>query len=88
MNIKPKKDIRKMTIEELMKFVSDFDLNPQANYILLDYLKKTSNNDYNKYIGKYKYSLNFQDALLLKCFINNDIIQILKEFNKNFKKKQ
>ena len=35
MNIKPKKDIRKMTVEELMKFISDFDLNPQANYIRL-----------------------------------------------------
>ena len=84
MNIKPKKDIKKMTIEEIKEFVSEFDLNPEANYIILDYLKKTSINDFNKYIEKYKYTLNFKDAFLLKSFTSDEVKQILEEFNKNF----
>ena len=85
LNIKPKKDIDKMSIEELKEFVSEFDLNPKANYLLLKYLKNKSPQEFNKYMPKYKNTLDFQDALKLYCFLKGDIEPILKEFNNKFK---
>ena len=85
MNIKPKKEINKMTIEELKEFASEFDLNPQVNYKILYFLKeKKSSNEFEKYIGKYKYTLDFQDAHRLSAFNVNDVKLILGEFNENF----
>lgn len=84
MNIKPKKEINEMTIEELKEFASEFDLNPKVNYKLLSFLKTNSFHDFDKYIGKYKYTLDFQDALRLRAFDANDVKSILVEFNENF----
>ena len=48
-------------------------------------MQKASPQDFNKYISKYKYTLDFQDALNLNCFLTKDISKILKEFNDKFK---
>ena len=83
--IKPNKDINKMTLDELKQFAHKNDLIPEVNFKLLLYLKKNENNIYRKYIEKYKYTLNFQDALTLECFENSHIIKMIKEYNSNIK---
>lgn len=85
LNIKPKKNIEKMSIEDLKEFASIFDLNPKINYKLLDYLKSKEIEEYKKYIEKYKYSLDFEDASKLNCFTNKEIKIIKDEFNKRMK---
>ena len=88
LNKKPPKDINQMNIEELKEFASEFDLNPKVNYKVLEYLKKNSPTEFNKYIEKYKYTLDFEDALNLGCFNNKKVKLILQEFNNNFKNSQ
>ena len=83
--IKPNKDINKMTLDELKQFAHKNDLIPEVNFKLLLYLKKNEYNINRKYIEKYKYTLNFQDALTLECFENSHIIKMIKEYNSNIK---
>jgi len=85
LNIKPEKNIDKMSIEEIKKFASLFDLNPEINFKLLKYLKINSKTDYNIFVKKYKYTLNFKDALILDCFKKEEIIFIQQEFFENAK---
>ena len=54
MNIKLEKDVKNMKIDEIKEFASNFDINPKINFQLLNYLKKNSPSEYNKYINKYK----------------------------------
>ena len=86
LNIKPKKQISLMNIEEMKEFASEFDLNQSINYLILKYLKENCHEDYNKYIKKYKYTLDFKDALILNCFEKEKINLIKNEFNQNIKK--
>ena len=83
LNIKPTKIIKNMDISELKKFAHKFDINPEINYVLLSYLKKSEPADYNKYISKYRYTLYFKDAWTLKCFENQIITEMLNEYNDN-----
>ena len=85
-NIKPKKDINIMNSQELKEFAHKFDINPEINYKLLSDLMKKEPNEYCKYIDKYKYTLNFQDAIKLECFDKNEIVLIINEFNNNIVK--
>ena len=83
LNIQPPKDIKKMNINELKNFAHIFDINPEINYRILLYLKASKSEDYNKYIPKYKYTLNFKDTFLLKCFDKHNIYEMLKDYNEN-----
>ena len=74
-----------MNIEKLKKFASLFDLNPEINFKLVKYLKDNSPKDYDIFIKKYKYTLNFKDALILGCFKKEEIESIQKEFFENAK---
>jgi len=85
LNKQPPKDINKMNIEELKSFASEFDLNPKINYKILEYLKRNSSTEFKRYIEKYKYTLDFEDALKLGCFEIKKVKLILEEFNQNFK---
>ena len=86
LNINPKKAIDKMDINEIKEFASQFDLNPIINNKLLNYLKNNSKDDYIIFIKKYKYTLDFKDALKLDCFKKEEIDFIKKEFSENVKK--
>ena len=86
--IQPEKNINEMNINELKEFADQFDLNPEINYKLLSYLKQNNPSSYKKYISKYKYTLDFKDALELKCFDEKEIIEVLDEFNQNLIKKK
>ena len=81
--IETKENINNMTINNLKEFAHNFDINPDINFRLLSYLEKNSPKEYKKYINKYKFTLKFQDALKLKCFDENEISQVVDEFNKN-----
>ena len=81
--IETKENINNMTINNLKEFAHNFDINPDINFRLLSYLEKNSPKEYKKYINKYKFTLKFQDALKLKCFDENEISQVMDEFNKN-----
>ena len=83
LNIQPKKNENEMNINELKTFAHKFDINPKINYYLLLELKKNEPDTYLKYFPKYKYTLDFQDALCLNCFENEDIENTLKEYNKH-----
>ena len=85
LNIKPEKHIDKMNIKEIKKFASLFDLNPEINFKLLKYLKNNSRKDYDHFIEKYKYTLDFKDALILDCFKKEEIELTQKEFFENAK---
>ena len=84
-NIKPGKKVEHMKINELKEFADKFDLNPEINYQLLKNLGK-NNPEYKKYITKYKYTLDFEDALSLGCFDNQYIINMVNEYNNNISK--
>lgn len=77
----PKMPIKKMKINELMEFADKNDLNPEVNYIILSHLKKNNFNDYKRYIKKYKYTLNFKEAIILECFDTKEIDKMIKEYN-------
>ena len=80
------KYINKLSLEELKSIASNFDLDPLINFRLLSLLKKNKNSEYKKYITKYKYTLNYEDAKKLNCF-NDDENKIKEEHEKNFKEK-
>ena len=80
--MEPQKDISKMNINELKTFAHYFDLNPKVNYKLLLYLKKNKLDLYNMYIDKYKYTLDFKDAIDLKCIDKEELKSTFDEFNK------
>ena len=84
-NIQPKKILKEMNISELKEFAHKFDLNAKVNYIVLSYLNKNNSGEYQKYIDKYRFTLDFQDALDLKCFDIKDIKKMMNEYNKNIK---
>ena len=84
-NIKPDKTAENMNINELKEFADKFDLNPIINYKLLNKLGK-NNSDYKKYINKYKYTLDFQNALSLECFDKQYIVEMMNEYNNNISK--
>ena len=81
-DIKPQKDINKMNINELKTFAHYFDLNPKVNYKVLLYLKNKEPDDYNMYIDKYKYTLDFMDAIDLECISKEELKSTFDEFNK------
>ena len=81
--IQPSKDIKKMSINELKEFVDKFDINPEANHQLLSYFQKNKIEEYNKYIQKYRYTLDFKNALSLDCFEQKKIVNALNEYNRN-----
>ena len=78
--------IKNSSFEDLKIISSNFDINPIVNFKLLSILKQKSKEEYNKYISKYKYTLNYKDAKKLKCF-SNDEKDILKELKSNYKDK-
>ena len=78
--------IKNSSLEDLKIISSNFDLNPKVNFKLLSILKNESKAEYNKYIAKYKYTLNYNDAKKLKCF-SKDENDIIRDLNINFKNK-
>ena len=72
------KDINNLALESLKIIASNFDLDPLINFRLLSLLKEKNISEYNKYITKYKYTLNYEDAKNLKCF-KDDVSKIIKE---------
>ena len=84
-NIKLTKDIKKMSINEVKQFAHKFDLNPAINFRVLSDLKKNNPQEYKRYIVKYKYTLDFKDALSLDCFDKDELNKILNEYNDNIK---
>ena len=78
--------IKKTSLKDLKIFASNFDINPKVNFKLLSILKKESKSEYNKYIDKYKYTLDYNDAKKLKCFSNIEN-EIIKDLNTDFKYK-
>ena len=83
--IQPNKNIKDMNIKELKEFAHKFDINADINYLLLLHLQKKEPKEFNKYIQKYKYTLHFKDAVKLKCFENDYIMNTLNEYNNNVK---
>ena len=79
-------DINNLTLENLKIIASNFDLDPLINFRLLSLLKNSNISEYNKYIIKYKYTLNYEDANKLKCFKDNEE-EIKKECFNNFGEK-
>ena len=54
--------IKNCPLKDLKIIASNFDINPEVNFKLLSILKKESKSEYDKYIDKYKYTLNYNDA--------------------------
>jgi hypothetical protein len=76
-------DIDKLTLKDLKILASNFDINPLVNFKLLSLLREKNKVEYNKFIVKYKYTLNYSDAKKLNCFdVNEESIK--NECNKNF----
>ena len=61
-------EINKLSFNDLKIKASHFDLNPSLNFKLLSLLKNNYKLEYDKYITKYKYTLNYDDAKKLNCF--------------------
>ena len=83
------KDINNLPLESLKTIASNFDLDPSINFRLLSLLKEKSISEYNKYITKYKYTLNYEDAKKLNCFNDNEKEiknECFKNFNENIDK--
>lgn len=77
------KDINKIPLEDLKIIASNFDLDPLINFRVLLLLKEKDIEEYNRYITKYKYTLNYEDSKKLKCFNINEN-EIKNECLKNF----
>jgi len=71
------------SLNDLKIFASNFDINPKVNFKLLSILKEENKSEYNKYIDKYKYTLDYNDAKKLECFPINEN-EIIKELNDNY----
>lgn len=80
------KDINSLSLENLKIIASNFDIDPLINFRLLSLLKVKNISEYNKYITKYKYTLNYTDAKKLNCFKDN-IEEIKKQCLINFGEK-
>ena len=80
-----KENIKNAPLEKLKIICSNFDINPDFNFKLLSNLKRTDRAEYNKYIDKYKYTLNYSDAKKLGCFPNveKDTLKELKVYCKD-----
>ena len=76
-------DINNFSLEQLKINCSNFDLNSKLNFKLLSKLKEKNIDEYNIYITKYKYTLEYEDAKNLNCF-NDKEKDIIKECYKNF----
>jgi len=76
-------DINNFSLEQLKINCSNFDLNSKLNFKLLSKLKEKNIDEYNIYITKYKYTLEYEDAKNLDCF-NDKEKDIIKECYKNF----
>ena len=76
--------IKNFSFEQLKINASIFDLNPLINFKLLSQLHKNDLTEYNKYIIKYKYTLNYDDAKKLGCFAVKEK-EIIEECQNNFK---
>ena len=79
-------EIKNKSLLELKSIASKFDINPLINYKLLSFLKTQDKNEYDKYISKYKYTLNYSEAKILKCFTDNEksiILENQKYFGKD-----
>ena len=69
--------------EFIKKYVSYFDLNPQANFYALQNIPS-----YKKYLYKYKYTLFYEDAKKLGCFndVNeSDLIRSINNYLRSLK---
>ena len=77
------KNIYNLSLEQLKVIASNFDLDPLINFRLLSLLKEENFSEYNKYITKYRYTLNYEDAKKLKCF-EDDENELKNECLKNF----
>ena len=89
-------EIQLLNLQQLKVLANKFDLNPLINFRLLYLLKNSQNikdqEDYKKYIKKYRYTLNYEDAIKLKCFNDSENTKYINEFlsnldnNKNYSK--
>jgi hypothetical protein len=89
-------EIQLLNLQQLKVLANKFDLNPLINFRLLYLLKNSQNikdqEDYKKYIKKYRYTLNYEDAIKLKCFNDSENTNYINEFlsnldnNKNYSK--
>lgn len=61
-----------MKLIDLKKEASNFDINPKVNYKLLPLLKQKEKSTYDKFVYKYKYTLDFRDAKSLHCFTEEE----------------
>ena len=77
-------EINASSLDELKIKASHFDLNPSLNYKLLSALKKESKSEYIKYITKYKYTLDYENAKELNCFQDNENDIINESLSYNF----
>ena len=68
---------------DLKKAASTFDVNPAVNYKLLSLLKQKEKSTYDKFITKYKYTLDYRDAKSLNC-LNEDENKIILESKRYF----
>ena len=62
--------------ESLKRYVSYFDLNPKINFQVFQLI-----DSYNKYLKKYKYTLDYDDAKKLGCFKDVDENDLIKSIN-------
>ena len=79
-------DIQTMPINKLKKLASEFDLNPKINFKLLEYLLKNEKDEYDKYIKKYKYTLEYKDAKELNCFCSEFVKKMEQLYINNLRK--
>lgn len=84
--------IKNLELPELKRLASKFDVNPLINFRLLFLLKNSNNKkdqqDYKKYINKYRFTLEYNDAKNLACFDPSEEKNIIDEFFNNLNIKQ
>lgn len=80
---KLKVSVDSMTIEEIKRFAEQNDLEPKVNFKLLQYLQKDEKKEYDNYIKKYKYTLNFKDAMMLNCLDKQKVKECVDLYNNN-----
>jgi len=67
--------------EHLKQYISVFDLNPIVNYLVFQRIK-----EYEKYLYKYKFTLNYEDAKKLGCFVDVNEKDLIDSINYQIKK--
>ena len=75
LNKYPNKNID-ITEESLKKYVSYFDLDPKINFQVFQLI-----DSYKKYLNKYKYTLDYDDAKKLGCFEDVNENDLIKSIN-------